>query len=672
MNIKFWLKSSIAVFCILTVQLGLGATWYASPTGTADAACTIDAPGTIQAAVSKLANGTSWEDGDTIVLLPGTYDYSDPSWNGKQCVSIPASKNYFTITSQNNDPESVVLVGPGDRIDISDDLLTTNGPYKAAAFYQKSIGLIQGVTITNFNSGSTAIIAASSTSKMLYVNNCRVLDCTGVAVSAGAIVNNSDFFRIYSTGNSAVVYCDHKATYFTNCLFAANQAKNAVASKFSGNFSRCIFSNNVSTAEGTISITTVTSLSDIDSCVFYGNKALNYAAIGGQTGRVVARNCDFIRNEASNYCGAVHLTDCYDCRFIENSSAGNCGAFNKANAYNCEFISNFAGGDYGAALISSHTFSGCIFSNNWAVGSNGAFEAGNNFAPIITNCVFIDNGAQTGNSGVAYAPGGKFYDCIFTGNSATNGTGGVAYYGGTFERCRFIRNRAQTAGALSGWRHIDCYDCVFIENEAYGDYGAIYRGSSTRCTFIRNRSITGNGSAIGGVNSAADNCVFIGNVSSNYLDNGALRIRNSLLISNISYSATSPITYLTPVNCTLIGNRTDGAGIVRSGAVNCIFNGNYPKDSNGGTLSYCIYETEGTSASKSILTSDPGFNMGRNPKLAWYAPSRRSPARDAGAEQSWATSNTLDIADNPRLNGTIDIGCYEYHNMGVQTILRVK
>lgn len=42
----------------------------------------------------------------------------------------------------------------------------------------------------------------------------------------------------------------------------------------------------------------------------------------------------------------------------------------------------------------------------------------------------------------------------------------------------------------------------------------------------------------------------------------------------------------------------------------------------------------------------------------YYAPRKRSPARDAGAEQSWST-NSLDLAGNGRLYGEIDIGCYE-------------
>ena len=60
-----------------------------------------------------------------------------------------------------------------------------------------------------------------------------------------------------------------------------------------------------------------------------------------------------------------------------------------------------------------------------------------------------------------------------------------------------------------------------------------------------------------------------------------------------------------------------------------------------------------------ILTNTPHFNLGHNPKRAWYAPRKRSPAVDAGLEQSWA-ADSLDLAGNPRLNGPIDIGCYEF------------
>ncbi len=51
-------------------------TWYASPTGADNAACTEDDPGTISRAIALSSSGTSWEDGDTIELLPANPYYS--------------------------------------------------------------------------------------------------------------------------------------------------------------------------------------------------------------------------------------------------------------------------------------------------------------------------------------------------------------------------------------------------------------------------------------------------------------------------------------------------------------------------------------------------------------------------------------------------------------------
>ena len=79
------------------------------------------------------------------------------------------------------------------------------------------------------------------------------------------------------------------------------------------------------------------------------------------------------------------------------------------------------------------------------------------------------------------------------------------------------------------------------------------------------------------------------------------------------------------------------------------------------TYANCLY---GTAASNDptldscVQTANPRLNLGLDPKSAWYAPRRTSPARDAGLAQDWA-ADAVDLAGRPRLNGSIDIGCYE-------------
>ena len=114
--------------CAFAVTVANAATWYASPTGTADAACTAEEPGTIQAAFNKAAKGSSWETADEVVLLAGVYDYSDPVWSGKNCVEVPKSRDYITIRSASGNPADAVLLGRGGETYVSEDLLTTTSP----------------------------------------------------------------------------------------------------------------------------------------------------------------------------------------------------------------------------------------------------------------------------------------------------------------------------------------------------------------------------------------------------------------------------------------------------------------------------------------------------------------------------------------------------------------
>ena len=80
------LKYACCVFLICTTAFG-ASVWYASPTGRADAACTVDDPGTVQAAVNKVANGSA-SASDTVILKSGVYDYSDVIWSNKNCITV--------------------------------------------------------------------------------------------------------------------------------------------------------------------------------------------------------------------------------------------------------------------------------------------------------------------------------------------------------------------------------------------------------------------------------------------------------------------------------------------------------------------------------------------------------------------------------------------------------
>lgn len=95
-----------AAFALAPLAGAYAATYYASPTGTPDAACTESDPGTIQAAVDKAVPGSAWTNCDEVLLLPGTYDFSGTAWSGKNAVEIK-SRSYLTILFHANLPYDI-------------------------------------------------------------------------------------------------------------------------------------------------------------------------------------------------------------------------------------------------------------------------------------------------------------------------------------------------------------------------------------------------------------------------------------------------------------------------------------------------------------------------------------------------------------------------------------
>ena len=666
MNTKFQTAATVALFA----AAAFGSTYYASPTGTASAACTAEEPGSVAAAIGKVAKGTSWDNGDEIVLLSGTYDYSDPVWSGQNCVSVPQNKDYLTIRSASGNPADTILLGRGSETYVSEDLLTTNSPFYARAIYStKSKIRVRGLTITNFYMNANGVaIGASSANLVDEVANCVIAGNTGAAGSALSnhrVVTDTAFAGNRTTGSGGI-FNGNTGFSVTNCLFVSNYAASSggVGSNICGTFFNCVFTNNSSASEsGCVGGNSNARNIIFERCLFTGN----FSGSGG-VGRLlggVFTNCVFVGNHATGNNGVVTqysgIPSFYDCRFENNYAGSSYGTCYNLNAYRCVFVGNHAErGSGGAIGVGTCVVADCIFSNNWAK-DGGAVCAQNNYKPIITNCLFITNCA-TNNGGAFTGATHAVYDSLLIGNVATN-SGGASNYGGSFYRCRFLRNSAKTGGVSVNIAGVTYHDCEFIENSATGSGGVLQAGNIRRCLFLRNRAKSYAAfSSYNGV--SLQDCVFQENKADEYALGATGDIRNCLIISNETTSTQHGLFYVgVPVNCTIIGNKTAGKPLLPRGGTNCILTDNTPQDI--GNVSYtfrnCLYGTRTGSATLTdcVQTNNPHFNFGHNPKLAWYAPRKRSPAVNAGLEQSWA-ADSLDLAGNPRLNGLIDIGCYEF------------
>ena len=660
-----------SAFCIALSATALAATYYASPTGTADAACTAEEPGTIQAAIGKVAKGTSWENGDEIVLLSGTYNYSDSAWSGKSCVDVPQNKDYLTIRSASGNPADTILLGRGSETYVSEDLLTTNSPFYARAIYtSKSKIFVRGLTITNFHYNAGGVAAGASATKLLHIDHCVIAGNSGVGTAPALgnpyVLTDSTFAGNTTTGSGGIIN-NVTEFYVTNCLFASNTAASScgVGSSICGTFVDCVFTNNSSAGDsGCIGGNSNARNIFFERCLFTDNSA-NAGGVGRLLGGVFT-NCVFIGNHASGNNGVVTqysgTPSFYYCRFENNYAGSSYGTCNILNAYHCVFVGNHADrGSGGAIGVGTCVIADCVFSNNWAK-DGGAVGAQNNYKPVITNCLFVSNCA-TNNGGVFTGATHVVYDSLIIGNVATN-SGGASNYGGTFHRCRFLRNSAKTGGVAVSVAAMTFHDCEFIENSATGSGGAIQAGNIRRCLFLRNHAKSYAAfSSYNGV--SLQDCIFQENTADEYALGATGDIRNCLIISNETTSTQHGLFYVgTPINCTIIGNKTASKPLLPKGGSNCLFFGNLPYDLVNASVTYrnCLYGTRSGSSqtlTDCVQTNNPHFNFGHNPKLSWYAPRKRSPAVNAGLEQSWAT-DALDLAGNGRLNGTIDIGCYEF------------
>jgi hypothetical protein len=202
-----------------------------------------------------------------------------------------------------------------------------------------------------------------------------------------------------------------------------------------------------------------------------------------------------------------------------------CVSGSAAALVNCHFVDNTAAtwGAGGAAYIdfdSSLQFSECLFQNNigW---SGGAVASRSTTGTVFTDCRFIENASNPGESGGAVTLGQSpaifqgceftgnetlgaggavhlpacgtvsFLDCEFTGNSGLSGGGAINSYGTELvvKSCLFDGNGAGWSYAIVDLSGCDLTmtDCRFTQSEP-GETGSaldIYdtTGLITSCTF---------------------------------------------------------------------------------------------------------------------------------------------------------------------------------------------
>lgn len=387
------------------------------------------------------------------------------------------------------------------------------------------------------------------------------------------------------------------------------------------------------------------------------------------------------------------------------------GGVYSATVQECDFTSNFA--------VPIFTNSGSLYIKNCSFNTNTTNRAISTSGGkiTITDTVFKNNGNQNvENGGVIYTTSGniKITGGSFENNSTTNGAGGVIYcssssrieLNGTLFKDNTAGGNYHGGAIFSDASTIVISDCEFngniVNNTGYSG-GAIYSTigsdvSISGSTFVNNKSIGGNGGAIYSNNSkfVVQNSVFHLNSSSS--PGGALFIwgentsESPFIVVNTSFSnntvssstwggaisisesTDTPELYMS--NCTFYNNSS--ASVTNSGSLflinvtltiyNTLFygnSGNYSIDGGTAVLYNNAWDKgencTGSPLNTQALTSSP-FISTLFGDVDFLKPASGTLCIDKGTSSISIPGFTMpstDLAGNPRIVGTIDIGCYE-------------
>lgn len=425
-------------------------------------------------------------------------------------------------------------------------------------------------------------------------------------------------------------------------------------------------------------------------CSFTGNVCSNgVGAIssGGvsYTCDVVVRDCGFTNNISYGYAGCLGImaSTVENCIFNGNESRKTAmsGPRNSGGVFAPEQADSY--------LTTAQTirYSNCTFDGNKSVAAvsstgGGVFNVSKDVLVIATNCVFTGNvSAMCGSVyyGTPSAAGGLVMeDCVVKENH-TDATGTGEVWGG---RSTMYQNDYYKQGIMRLVR------TKFIGNEDVGTAGVVYASAPETeivdCEF-RSNSVSRCGSAPATVifhnaatNSILRGCLFAANTNN--------KGNSNVVRFGASTSGTTGGMNCTVESCTFAGNRWTGtsysaaAGAINflestEGAIvrNCVFWDNRSSDKdnvqNFSTQKSCADIAQYCWEDGLQLVTGTRNNIagGTMPKFADAAngdwtPTARSPWVNLGQNQSWMAS-AFDLRNDkhfPRLNGVVDMGCYEY------------
>lgn len=422
-----------------------------------------------------------------------------------------------------------------------------------------------------------------------------------------------------------------------------------------------------------------------EDCVFDSCYAGQGACINvGDTVRgCVFTNSNAVANNAG--CAVYSVKNIYDSVFARNAR----GAVRSCSGTisNCLFSANWHNGGTGLFYYQTGSVIDCAFSNNTTV---CVYLHGANYMPReITGCTFANNSDATypSSAGVGgpAACTKPLVGCTFVGPNQVNG------FSQKLSKCKFVREAKSSVSVLA--------DCPQVEDsEFFGTFDTSARileaSTTTYVSVVTNCSLYRC--------HIHDFNIRYGNVITD-----CPRMENCLVEKTVCWgrsaseegdaSGTFRFTdgrTATVLNCTFVTNQSNGAFVNVGGGTVTFKNTLFFNNNAGGTgygrqdfnapdetvyMDHCVYKCNGAMAGAGSQnwygrSYKPMFMKDRYPDTVQehpYALHRRSPLVDAGDNGTW-TSSDIDIAGAGRLNGPVDIGCYEnwVEAPGIQVLFR--
>ena len=348
-----------------------------------------------------------------------------------------------------------------------------------------------------------------------------------VVINGTLVVSNTDVFSGRGNAGGAIVAVRSVLT-FNRTSFVRNGAEN-------GN-------------GGAMHISDGSSVSIVGGKFEYNSAHTRGGAVFVSDSSMVSYNTAWINNYSAFDGGAAYVTT--------NSNVSLSAA---------EFVDNFGSGSGGAIFLhtgSLVTIGGGIFRSNFALSDGGAvgssvLDSANNPANsglVIRGVATFDGNSCGGNGGALALLGGISVDISTAGinflHNMANVAGGAIFVSGigvgpVFENASFVSNSAVIGGAVSivasgtaatvaDPSYSTTFDrCRFIDNRAERTGGAIDtaagRDAFANSVFERNRASTGGALRLAGTTAAISNCSFVDNMSDD---------REGTAISNDGYFST--------------------------------------------------------------------------------------------------------------------------------------